>query len=188
MTRSPARAGDLGLVRIVGRHAPAAERGEAEKLGDDRHRVGGELPAARAGARARASLRDRTARRRSSVRRRARQPPRTRPESSRRGPESCPAQSIRRTAPGPGMLSRASAIDAAGIVLSQPTRMMRPSKPLPRVTSSIESAITSRLTSEAFIPSVPIVMPSEIETVLNSIGVPPARRMPSFTCTARSRR
>ena len=25
-------------------------------------------------------------------------------------------------------------------------------------------------------------MPSEIETVLNSIGVPPASRMPSFTC------
>ena len=56
-----------------------------------------------------------------------------------------------------------------------------PSNPLPRATSSIESAMTSRLTSEARIPSVPIVMPSEIETVLNSIGVPPAARMPSFT-------
>ncbi len=48
----------------------------------------------------------------------------------------------------------------------------------PRATSSIESAITSRLTSEVFIPSVPIVMPSEIATVLNSIGVPPAARTP----------
>ncbi len=48
--------------------------------------------------------------------------------------------------------------------------------------------MTSRLTSEARIPSVPIVMPSEIETVLNSIGVPPAARMPALTCTARSRR
>ena len=38
--------------------------------------------------------------------------------------------------------------------------------------------MTSRLTSEARMPSVPIVMPSEIETVLNSIGVPPAARMP----------
>ena len=28
---------------------------------------------------------------------------------------------------------------------------------------------------------MPIVMPSEIETVLNSIGVPPAPRMPSLT-------
>ena len=63
-----------------------------------------------------------------------------------------------------------------------------PSKLLPRATSSIESAITSRLMSEARMPSVPIVMPSEIETVLNSIGVPPAARMPSFTCAASSRR
>ena len=34
--------------------------------------------------------------------------------------------------------------------------------------------MTSRLTSEARMPSEPIVMPSEIETVLNSSGVPPA--------------
>jgi hypothetical protein len=37
-------------------------------------------------------------------------------------------------------------------------------------------------------PSVPIVMPSEIATVLNSIGVPPAARTPSFTFSARRRR
>ena len=30
-------------------------------------------------------------------------------------------------------------------------------------------------------PREPIVMPSEIETVLNSIGVPPAARMPALT-------
>ena len=34
--------------------------------------------------------------------------------------------------------------------------------------------MTSRLTSDVFIPSVPIVMPSLIAMVLNSIGVPPA--------------
>ncbi len=56
------------------------------------------------------------------------------------------------------------------------------------VTSSIESAITSRLTSEARMPSVPIVMPSETAIVLNSIGVPPAARTPSFTCSASRRR
>ena len=55
-------------------------------------------------------------------------------------------------------------------------------------TSSIESAITSRLTSEAFIPSVPMVTPSLMAMVLNSIGVPPAARMPSFTCSASRRR
>jgi hypothetical protein len=54
--------------------------------------------------------------------------------------------------------------------------------------SSIESAITSRLTSEVFIPAVPIVIPSEIAIVLNSIGVPPAARTPALTCSARPRR
>ena len=51
----------------------------------------------------------------------------------------------------------------------------------------MESAITSRLISDAFMPSVPIETPSEIEIVLNSIGVPPAARMPSFTRCASSR-
>ncbi len=48
--------------------------------------------------------------------------------------------------------------------------------------------MTSRLMSDARIPSVPIVMPSLIETVLNSIGVPPAARMPSLTFAASSRK
>src|SRR6202022_878460 len=87
----------------------------------------------------------------------------------------------------PGMLMRTRAITAAGIVLSQPTINTRPSKRCPRVTSSIESAITSRLTSEAFMPSVPIETPSETAMVLNSIGVPPAARMPAFTFSARRR-
>ena len=75
-----------------------------------------------------------------------------------------------------------------GIVLSQPDNAMMPSNRLPRATSSMESAIKSRLMSEAFMPWLPIVMPSEIDTVLNSIGVPPAARMPSFTNSARRRR
>ena len=75
-----------------------------------------------------------------------------------------------------------------GIVLSQPLSATTASKRWPRPTSSIESAITSRETSEVFIPVVPIVMPSEIAIVLNSIGVPPAARMPSFTFAASARR
>jgi hypothetical protein len=51
----------------------------------------------------------------------------------------------------------------------------------------MESAMISRLTREVFIPWVPIVIPSEIETVLSSIGVPPASRMPSLTFSARYR-
>ena len=36
-------------------------------------------------------------------------------------------------------------------------------------------------------PTVPIVIPSEIAIVLNSIGVPPAARMPSLTLAASAR-
>ena len=55
------------------------------------------------------------------------------------------------------------------------------------MTSSIESATTSRLMSDDFIPSVPIETPSLTLIVLNSIGVPPAARMPALTCSARRR-
>src|SRR5213078_1526419 len=51
----------------------------------------------------------------------------------------------------------------------------------------MESAITSRLTREVFMPSVPIVTPSLIAIVLNSIGVPPAARTPALTNSARRR-
>ena len=47
--------------------------------------------------------------------------------------------------------------------------------------------MTSRLTSDPRMPSVPIATPSETEMVLNSIGVPPASRIPSLTHWARSR-
>src|ERR1700693_2869687 len=87
----------------------------------------------------------------------------------------------------PGILIRTSAMTAAGIVLSQPTINTRPSKRSPRVTGGSESSITSRLTREAFMPSVPIETPSETAMVLNSIGVPPAERMPAFTLSARRR-
>ena len=36
-------------------------------------------------------------------------------------------------------------------------------------------------------PGVPIVIPSEIEIVLSSMGVPPAARMPSLTFAASTR-
>ena len=75
-----------------------------------------------------------------------------------------------------------------GIVLSQPLIAITASNRCASETSSIESAISSRLTSEAFIPTVPIVMPSEIATVLSSIGVPPAARIPSLTFAESARR
>ena len=71
-----------------------------------------------------------------------------------------------------------------GMVLSQPEIVTRPSNMWLRATSSTESATTSRLISEPFIPSVPIVMPSVMEIVLTSMGVPPAARIPCITFSA----
>ena len=73
------------------------------------------------------------------------------------------------------------------MVLSQPTMETMASNMWPRPTSSMESAMTSRLTRLAFIPSVPMVMPSQMAMVFSSIGVPPASRMPSLTRSARRR-
>jgi hypothetical protein len=52
------------------------------------------------------------------------------------------------------------------------------------ITSSTESAMTSRLINEAFIPSCPIAMPSETAIVVNSIGTAPPCRTPSFASAA----
>ena len=54
----------------------------------------------------------------------------------------------------------------------------------PKVTTSMESAITSRLTRDAFIPSVPMEMPSLMVIVPNSKGTPSAWRIPSLTAWA----
>ena len=75
-----------------------------------------------------------------------------------------------------------------GMVLSQPLSATTPSNRWPRATSSMESAMTSRETRLVRMPRVPIVIPSEIATVLYSIGVPPASRMPSLTRAESARR
>lgn len=66
----------------------------------------------------------------------------------------------------PGTFKRASAIIPPGMFLSQPPTTTTPSIHWPCTQVSMQSAITSRDTSEYFIPSVPIDMPSEI------VGVP----------------
>ena len=57
-------------------------------------------------------------------------------------------------------MSRAMAIMQPGIFLAQPATVIRPSIRSPKVTTSMESAMTSRLTREAFMPSVPMEIPS----------------------------
>ena len=51
--------------------------------------------------------------------------------------------------------------------------------------SSTESAMTSRLTSEARMPSWPMEMPSLTAMVVNSSGNPPASRTPTLDRLAR---
>ena len=72
----------------------------------------------------------------------------------------------------------------AGSLLSQPAIPTRPSNRSACITSSTESAITSRLISDAFMPSWPIAMPSETAIVVNSIGTAPPCRTPSFASAA----
>ena len=50
--------------------------------------------------------------------------------------------------------------------------------------SSTESAMISRLTREAFMPSWPMAMPSVTVMVANSRGVPRAAATPCFTAWA----
>src|SRR5437899_11322076 len=74
----------------------------------------------------------------------------------------------------PGTLIRAIAIIAPGMFLSQPPMQMTPSMSCPFTAVSIESAITSRETSEYFMPSVPMPMPSVTVGKPNTCGIAPA--------------
>ena len=73
-----------------------------------------------------------------------------------------------------------------GMFLSQPPMVTRPSRPSAPATVSIESAITSRDTSEYFMPSVPIEMASETVMVLKITGRAPAAAAPAAAWRARS--
>ena len=72
--------------------------------------------------------------------------------------------------------------------LSHPARVTIPSKRSACIIVSTESAMTSRLTSEARMPSWPMEMPSETAMVMNSRGKPPAARTPSLALLARRSR
>ena len=83
-----------------------------------------------------------------------------------------------------GMLSLIAAISIPGTILSQFGIRTRPSKGWAIAMTSTESAISSRLESEYFIPSWFIAIPSQTPMVGNSMGVPPAIRIPAFTASA----
>ena len=71
-----------------------------------------------------------------------------------------------------------------GSDLSQPANVTIASNRSACMTVSTLSAMTSRDTSEARMPSWPIEMPSETAIVVNSIGKPPAAWTPSFASRA----
>ncbi len=71
-----------------------------------------------------------------------------------------------------------------GRLLSHPAMATSPSNASARTISSTESAITSLLTRDAFMPSCPMAIASLTAMVVNSMGVPPAARTPSFTYRA----
>ena len=80
-----------------------------------------------------------------------------------------------------GILSRAAAMSSPGTFLSQLGIITRPSNWWARAMASVESAISSRVTREYFMPRCPMAMPSQTAMAGNSTGVPPAMRMPAFT-------
>src|SRR3954470_5161212 len=83
-----------------------------------------------------------------------------------------------------GRLSRARPMMQPGIFLSQPPMATMPSKPSQPATVSMESAMTSRETSEYFMPSVPMLMPSEMVMVPKMTALPPASFVPMEASTA----
>ena len=84
-----------------------------------------------------------------------------------------------------GRFSRAIAIRQPGMFLSHPPIATNPSNCSHPATVSIESAITSRETSEYFMPSVPMEIPSEIVIVPKMTLFPPARSAPAAASRAR---
>ena len=80
-----------------------------------------------------------------------------------------------------GIFRRSAAISMPGMILSQLGIMTRASKGWAMTMTSTESAISSRLAREYFIPVWPMAIPSQIPMEGNSMGVPPAMRIPAFT-------
>ena len=87
-----------------------------------------------------------------------------------------------------GMLIRAAAISIPGTILSQFGTKTNASKGWALAITSIESAISSRLTREYFIPVCPMAIPSQTPITGKATGFPPPWRTPLFTAsTIRSR-
>ncbi len=186
-TAAPARSRVVLTATVDGGRRRRAGQRQSERLADRAHRVGGEHaaagPLARAGVlldRVQLLLGDRAGRtgadrleHRRDVERLAVEVPRhdrtvvdehARQVEAVRSPSSSPASTCR----------------------SRPVATS-PSSRSPCITHSTESAMISRLTSEARMPSCPIEMPSDTVIVPNSSATPPARRTPSLAAAVSRR-
>ena len=76
---------------------------------------------------------------------------------------------------------RAIAITLPGMFLSQPPTATTPSMRWPLTATSMESAMTSRETSEYFMPSVPMPMPSVTVGKPKTCGMAPASLSAAIT-------
>jgi hypothetical protein len=151
-TASPARSGVVVAPPVDGRRRRRTRQRQPERLADRAHRVGGEHAAAGALAGAgvlldgvQLVLGDGAGRARADGLEHARDVERLAVEvAGQRGAV---------VDEHAGRFSRAIAIIIPGIDLSQPPVATRPSSRSACITASTESAMTSRLTSEARIPS-----------------------------------
>ena len=80
-----------------------------------------------------------------------------------------------------GMFRRMAAMSMPGTILSQLGMQTMASKQWAATIVSTQSAMSSRLGSEYFMPKWPMAMPSSTAMVLNSKGTPPAARTASLT-------
>ena len=87
-----------------------------------------------------------------------------------------------------GMSRRMAAMSIPGTILSQLGMQTMPSNWWAEIMVSTESAMSSRLGSENFIPPWPMAMPSSTAMVLNSKGTPPGRPDRGFDDLANSLR
>ena len=83
-----------------------------------------------------------------------------------------------------GILSLAAAIKSPGTFLSQFGIITSPSKGWASAIASVESAISSLVTREYFIPSCPMAMPSHTAIAGNTTGTPPAKATPCLTASS----
>ena len=82
-----------------------------------------------------------------------------------------------------GTFILAAAINIPGTILSQFGMKTIPSKLCANPIASHESAISSLVASEYFIPMCPMAIPSHTPIAPNSTGVPPAILTPAFTAS-----